>query len=354
MNIKTEEIKLKEQEFYLRKFRFSFSSGSKLIEAPKVFYNDYVLGNKEDRTETYFTYGRLIHTLLLDPENYSDKFIMSPSDLPTAGSKTVVDMVFARVETYDTDNKFEASLEVHSQLILEILEEINLHQALTDDKKVSNGQLLSAEQKRLAKILTDQNKSYFNFLKIKDGKDIIDPQMLEDAGKAVEAVKENNHVMELLGLNRESDYINFASYNEMELAKDFNDYVFGLKGIADNFTVDIPNKKITINDIKTTSKSLIYFKESLDKYHYWLQAVIYRELVKSYIGSHIANIETWEIDFNFVVIDKFNQVYAYPVSEESMQKWYKDFEELCTAWNYHYSNNEYNLPYDFLIGKVYL
>jgi hypothetical protein len=90
-----ESIKVMESEFYKKKFYFSYSSLNKLMWNPVVFHQMYVLGIKEEKTDVHLVQGKIIHGLLLEPEKFNEQFIISPDNLPTGNTKTVVDRVFS-------------------------------------------------------------------------------------------------------------------------------------------------------------------------------------------------------------------------------------------------------------------
>ena len=66
------------------------------------------------------------------------------------------------------------------------------------------------------------------------------------------------------------------------------------------------------------------------------------------------NQQDYKIIFKFVVIDKYDQVYVFPVSEETLLKWTNGLREALTEANYHYSERKYELPYVFANGNVTL
>jgi hypothetical protein len=344
MNTKSlEDVGLREQAFYNTPFKFSFSSLSRLLEAPSIFYKEYVIGEREIKSERYLVMGSLIHCLLLDPDAKDQKFILSPTDLPGGEGKNVIDRIFELYTQLPEDEKAFTTLENFAPEIITILKEINLHQRLTDDGK------------RIAKIIDEKNINYFEFLKRKGSRELIDPDMLNEALLAVEVIKADPALVSLLAIGQESSDT-FAIYNEIELAMDLPSYPFGLKGIIDNMVIDAIAKTIVINDFKTSSKILLYFPESVENYKYWLQAAIYYRLVKNYLGVHNINIEdgTWKIEINFVVIDKYNQVYPFKVSEKSLTEWQQKTDDVLNQALYHYQNRSYKLPYAFATGSVTL
>jgi hypothetical protein len=140
-------------------------------------------------------------------------------------------------------------------------------------------------------------------------------------------------------------------YNEKKLDCKLNDFKFGLKGIVDKYIVDDETKTITIIDLKTTAKPLESFAETVDFYNYWLQAAVYSLLVVKNVDE---NQQKYKIIFKFVVIDKYDQVYVFPVSEETLVRWMTSLKEALQEANYHYSERKYDLPYVFATGSVTL
>lgn len=326
----TEEI----QKFYNKSFHFSYSGINKLLFSPGLFYSHYILNEREDSVDSHLIAGRVIHCLLLEPENFDKEFLIAPGNLPTGNNRNVVDYIF---KVYSSNPDEELNLEDFKNQIVDYLVEINLHQSLKTDEQ------------RLKKILSDQNKTYFEFLKKKEDKTIIDNDILEQAKSSVNVLKNDQEICNLLQLeNCNNDLI--ESYNEKHLKIDLENCSFGLKGIVDNIVLDKNKKTVFINDLKTTSKPLVDFQDSIDYYKYWIQAVIYKKLVQ--YNMNIGN--DWETIFTFVVIDKYNMHYPFQVTSSTMNKWEKEFENIINICKYHYDNKEFKLPYALANRQVKL
>ena len=83
-----------------------------------------------------------------------------------------------------------------------------------------------------------------------------------------------------------------------------------------------------------------------------MQAVIYITLVMKNMKEKVSN---YKINFNFVVIDNYDQIYVFDVSNATKADWYSLFEvEILKIADYHYTNKDYNLPYEFANGNVIL
>jgi len=322
--------------FYKKEFNFSYSSINKLLFSPKMFYNHYVLKEKEDSTDSHLVIGRVLHCLLLEPLNFDNQFAVMTSKIPSENNKKIIDNIF---RNYLVNQNNTLTLEDYSKDILTHLLTINLHQSLKTD------------QQRLDKILTDENNEYFEFLKLSLGKTVIDETILDNCKKSLDVIKANNDVRALLQLDKIQENDEIEVYNELIVSMSDKNLPFGFKGVLDNVVVDHNSKTIFINDLKTSGKSIQDFPESVDYYKYWIQGTIYVMLASE---KFLKDKQDWNVQLTFIVIDKYNQVYPYQVSSESLNKWKIDFEKIVTQIRWHYDNKQYDLPYDLALGNIKL
>ena len=322
--------------FYKKDFYFSYSSINKLLFSPRMFYNHYVLKQKEDSTDSHLVIGRVLHCLLLEPANFDNQFAVMTSKIPSENNKKIIDNIF---RNYLVNQNNTLTLENYSKDILTHLLTINLHQSLKTD------------QQRLDKILTDENNEYFEFLKLSLGKTVIDQTILDNCKMSLDVIKANDDVRALLQLDKIQEDDEIEVYNELIVSMSDKNLPFGFKGVLDNVVVDHNSKTIFINDLKTSGKSIQDFPESVDYYKYWIQGTIYVMLASE---KFLKDKQDWNVQLTFIVIDKYNQVYPYQVSSESLNKWKIDFEKIVTQIKWHYDNKQYDLPYDLALGNVKL
>jgi hypothetical protein len=334
-----ESIKTMEKDFYAKPFSFSYSSLNKLMWNPQAFYQMYVLGNREEKTESYLVNGKIIHALLLEEAKFYDQFIVSPTNLPTGSVRTVIDRVFAHAQELQANGDQRKEFVDFSDAVLDVLKDINLHQSLKTD------------QQRIDKMYTPEAMSYWEFIKAKGSRTLIDQETYDFCKTGVDLIKMNKQVCNLIGCNV-TEFENKEVFNELPLDCKINNKKFGLKGILDNIVFDHDKKIIYINDIKTTSKDLKDFPESIEFYNYWLQAAIYTTMIAIKF-IHLIDLG-YELKFHFVVIDRAYQVYPFPVSQDTMNNWFTKLTDSLEKAEWHYTNKKYELPHDFAIGKVTL
>jgi hypothetical protein len=344
----TNEKLIRESDFYSSPFNFSYSSLNRLLYAPGLFYAEYVLGMKEVKTDAHLIEGKLIHYLMLDSALFSDKFILASGNLPTDSVKTVVDIVYEVI-----DRSEDKTLDDYADVVLITLKQVNLYQKFVDDKKPDkDGIQKTADEKRLEKVLTTEAREYFEFLKVKGTKDIIDQTTLDKCTQAADILKSNSKIRQLLALDEVHDGTTIGIYNELAIDGPLEGFSFGIKGIIDNMVVDVKRKLVTINDLKTSNKSLNEFSESVDYWNYWMQAAMYVKLAKIFLKDVID--DSWTIVFNFIVIDKYNQTYPFKVTNVTMDKWMERLDAQLQEAKWHYENRDYSLPYKFISGEVLL
>jgi hypothetical protein len=279
--------------------------------------------------EQHLIEGTLLHCLLLEEDKFNEKFVLSPNKLPGDSAKKVLDKVFTRALI---NGYTELSLEDLSSDTIMVLQEINLHQSLKTDEQ------------RVEKMITEENKSYYDFLRTKGDKLVIDNETLDKVKISVDEVKGNSKAWGLLGIG------NPDTKSEVPLQIDLLNYNFGLKGIVDNIRVAHDEKTIYINDLKTTGKMIQDFPETVEYYKYWLQAAVYVRLAR----ASYPELKDYKIKFHFVVVDKINQCYAFEVSKVTLNKWSDDLDDVLKIAAYHYDSRNYDLPYMYKEGNVIL
>jgi hypothetical protein len=300
-----------------------------------MFYNHYVLNQREDGTDAHLVGGRVLHCLLFEPDKYDEHFVTMPGKFPTDSQRKIIDNIFKYHLTVGNNT---LNLSDYSQDILTQLLTANLYQTLKTD------------QQRLDKILTSENTEYFEFLKLSLDKTTVDQPTLDGCKVSVEVLKNNSNVRALLQLDRDVEDKSIEAYNELFVKAEADNLPFGFHGVLDNVVVDYNSKTIFINDLKTLGKSIQDFPDSVEYYRYWIQAIIYVLLAKEKFSIG----DDWNVQVTFIVIDKYNQVYPYQVSSETLVKWSESFEEIVQKITWHYENKRYDLPYELALGNVKL
>ena len=321
----------KEDEFYKKDFNFSYSSLNKLLFSPSLFYKEYILKDREVRTDKHLVEGKLVHCLVFEPENLDAKFNIVPGKAPSDSVRKVL----KNMSLYTDAKKL---FDVPSEIVLDSLKEMNLYQSLKTDEQ------------RIVKIIKDEFEPYWEFLSNKNV-DVINQETLDDCRAKAEVIKANSDVMSLFTKKQTDFELDPIETHAEKYLTATLDSAFGLHGYIDFYKIDSEKKEITICDLKTTSKGLAKFPESVEYYNYWLQASIYITLLFQNLTEEQ---QDYNIIFKFAVIDNYNQVYVFDVTDETLSNWASAFNVVLKQAKYHYDNRNYSLPYEFLAETVKL
>lgn len=317
--IKTENTNIKEieseneEEQVVEKFEWSFSKISKMLESPVAYYKRYILGEK-DQEQKYFTEGKLIHYLLLENSNYRDQFAVMPSKVPSDKLKTIMQYMFDKKLSLDDD-----------EALLEVLKTNDLYQKYKVETQLSSAR---------------EGREYFEFLGKSQGKTIVDLETMNRCISRVAKIKENKEVMDLISICDNGQ----EPRNEIEL----HGIIDGqpVHGILDNLVAQ--NDVVIINDFKTTSKTIQEFEKSFENYRYGLQAALYLELAK----QNVKGCENFKV--HFIVFDRYDNVYAFPVSKDTLDAQHEALKEALKECAWHRENDNYTLPLKYILRKVVL
>lgn len=327
-------------DIYYNTYRyFSYSAIKLLLYSPVAYKNKYIL--KEDEEETvskYLIKGKLTHCLLLNPHELNNQFIITPNKVPEGNSKLIVDRIFKEGQALP-----EKSLEDFGADILYILQEINLHQKLTTDEQ------------RIKKVCTEDNKAYYEFLKQSKGKALVAEAVHKECAEVAKILSSDPKLRELLHTDVDPFQSEILVFNEFEIKMENTKLGFGFKGILDNFSINKTEKVVRIVDLKCSDRGLEEFPETLEYYKYWIQGLLYSELVAYYCKQLGIDLTGYTFELYFLVVDEYRNYYPFPVSKETMQEWKDRFAlEVIPALQYHYYSKDFTLPYKLAMGAITL
>lgn len=338
-----ERIRL-EDEFFSQPFMMSYSGLNKLLFSPVLFHQHYILKQRDDVVDKPMVEGKLLHCLLLNPEEFQNEFVLMSSDMPSDGPRKVLDKLYECMKnegkTYTTyEDLSPETTEFVQNYILDILKEQNLYQSLKTDEQ------------RIAKImLIPKNLKYLDYKFQAERKTVVDQDMYDFAKSTVDTIKSRSDLMKVMGFDQDTFITDVKQHNELDLVcLEFDDYFFGIRGIIDNLVVDHNNKVIRVNDLKKSSKSIGQFEESIEYYNYWMQAALYRLLV-NHIKETTFGVD-YPVEFRFIVVDSYMQIAPIRISEETMEAWTLKLNDELDKANYHFKEREFSLPYKFLKGE---
>lgn len=306
--------------------------------------------NKKKRSKAFQT-GTIVHSLLLQENDYGVSDVLSP------GGKlgdVVYDCFKMRSKNPD----------------ITIWEAIDISIKYHDYYK---GKLTANGIKKLIK----EGLSYYYRLKMyKERVFILTSEDVKTTLGCLESLKQNDQAMEILFPQDQ----NIQRFNEMAIAADvlIDDKLYTVKIKVDNWSLDINNKKVVLNDFKTSGSELqnfvdgywefyptstedirIYHPGSFAKYKYYRQLALYAKILCLYVQNvygfepiihlNIVAVETKEPYlskvFNFGTYDKscFTTRQLVIGLEEA-----ENLLTILKEHNYEPTTGQYQLPQAFV------
>jgi hypothetical protein len=329
----------KEEEFFSSKFFLSYSGLNKLLYSPTLFYSHYIL-KQRDIDDNKGLEGRLIHCQLLTPERFSEQFVLAQDGIISGKGKMVLDLLYAQ-QSFTIEGAEEPTkpnLEDLRAEIISFMNDAEYYQKIID------------EDKRFNKMLSPEAMQYWDHLWNARGKSLVSPEMMMSVATMVHMIRSNGYIMELMGENYQQSFEGVDKYNEIHLMSPDGRKSFGLQGVLDNLVIDHGKKVVRINDLKTTSKDITKFKESIEYYNYLVQAAMYKKLV---MGLPQVQSNGYAIEFRFIVVDPYMQVKSFKVKDETMDQGMQLLEEKLDECQWHFDNRRFDLPYEYALENDY-
>lgn len=274
--------KISDEEYFGPKYsNYTSNSRLKLIDPEHGGSpSKYKAGFKEN-TQDFFALGSSVHQLTLEPEEYS----LGPDiGKPTAKLGLVID----KIKQYRDCN-------------YKIIDAISSACNKVDYYK---GNITPT---RIKKIIKEGLNYYLH--KPTDNTIILPSKDRETCIKCVENLRKNRAIQNLI--NPKDIFGDpIESYNEDAFFMDFiashnnKEYRLKLKLKIDNWSIDVSDKKITLNDLKTTSKRVSDFMgTSFINLAYYQQFALYLYVLLKYCEKeYLYNKDDWSYDCNVLVV----------------------------------------------------
>ncbi|MBQ0113517.1 MAG: hypothetical protein KBT03_10335 [Bacteroidales bacterium] len=124
-----------------------------------------------------------------------------------------------------------------------------------------------------------------------------------------------------------------------------------LKMKADNWTIDVDKKILTLNDLKTTGHALNTFMEnSFIHYHYSRQFAMYLWMLIQYcIKTYDFNFDEWKVNCNVIVVETIEDKHSciFPINSKFLYEGKNEFFRLLKMVAY-CEMHEYDDNFNFI------
>lgn len=264
-------------------------------------------------TTTSLALGSVIHCMILQKDDY----ILSPDiKKPSAKLGLVIDEIF---------KLRKKKLPIYS-CILEACERVHYYEFSLSSSKIKT-------------IIQKGFHYYWNLKTVPSNALVLSKRDIKIAENCINNLNSNRQVTNLLyptdifgdsipSYNEEAFFINInGTYQDRSCS-------LKLKMKADNWSIDVENKIITLNDLKTTGHLLNKFMSlggSLETFHYSRQLGMYIYILLRYCEKEYGyNQEEWTVKCNLIVVETCcnNQVAIFPINKDLLNEGRKEFCKL--------------------------
>lgn len=311
--------KITDKEYFSNKYRdYISNSRLKLINleqggSPSLYKKGLI-----EETNQSLTLGSSVHELFLQEENF---YLGPKTNKPTAKLGLVLDTIISL--------RNSGSTIYHS--IIEACQRIHYYENTINPI-------------RITAIIKQGLDYYFQYKKIyKEGIILLSNKDRDTVDNCVSNLRNNRYITNIVFPN---NYINttIKYFNEEAFFININatykdkSCTLKLKMKVDNWTIDIANKIITLNDLKTTSHNINTFMEnSFVKFHYTRQFSMYLWILLRYCEKVYGyNSKEWTVKCNVIVVETTgnNRVTIYSISKSFLEEGRKEFCRLLKSVAY--------------------
>lgn len=307
-----------DDDIYFSKKFSNYISNSRLSKinpeqdgSPTEFFINW---GKNKLNTTSLSFGTNLHTLVLQPES----FFLTDIDRPTAKMGDMADYIYKKKHGVDVTNDDIIAASQAVDYYKNSMTDNKIQKVYTDCTKYWRERTLFEDKNTDSRIpiYTDKksrDKIASCLISLKKNKDI---QNLLTPESLLNDVKVGNEIAILLDVLVE--------------APEHDPFILKLKAKLDNYSIDITNNTLIVNDLKTTSDLVNNFsKEALIKYHYYREMAEYCWLL-SLVSKKLYNMEKPTIKSNFLVIETMPHysTKVVPMTQALFSKGFKEFTHL--------------------------
>jgi len=276
----------------------------------KKYHKKYILNeNVEEDDNKAATTGRVVETLLLEPEEFDNRFHMSiVTSAPTAMMLDFVEALY----------KHSAAATNEDGVLTRTFEDI------CKDAHVDSGFKISLDAVLKKFIGSDAEVYYKEIREVRSkGLTVVTTQDVENATKIVEELKTNDFIAPIVNLVKSSRY---DVYNQLQVeGYEIEGHLF--KSMMDKVVVDRIEETIQVYDLKCTWSVENFYEEYYLYRRAYIQGFLYHKAAESW-ASEMGFDEFTILYPKFIVCDSTNysSPLVYTMSDINMQDALNGFE----------------------------
>lgn len=337
---------------YRKLNRVSYSSLKAFVDDRKQYYFDYenaYTTDDEDDGSTALRMGSIVDCLELEPEDFSNRFVVATVTKPTGQMGQFLDKLFIRTkESLSIDGRVTRSIESLTR------------QAYNDVAFDKNGERVAFKRKTWEQVVEEFDNGpgaeFYEQQRDSLDKKLIDPGDEEQANLILKVARESPRTKDLLGLKTGGKYrvINQLKYT-------FCLWRLDAKMMPDKIIINDEKRIVQPFDLKTAYDPENFMYNYL-KYRYYIQACVYHYGIIDWMRNN--DLEGYELKpMKFVVLDTnaFKEPLIYACTSDNLTqardgffdrgKHYKGVHELCLELGWHRENNNWKTSVDNEMNK---
>lgn len=303
---------------------------------PRLF-RKFLDGQLEDKPSKSFEIGTLIHEELLEP----GKLDIVPAETPGPKTQEIIDALWHRLYQDVEDGSAE-------ELNLDSLTEETWNAVIPADFYPKY-----TMQTKINRIVRDGG-TYWKALYTTRGKKIVDPATWHIVQGCIESIKMHEVAEQLICKN------GFGQFHEAHAEKEIffempwsapeeNEVMIPVKAKIDRFLIDHQEKRITLVDLKTTSKPLGRFEETVAIYRYYRQLAWYRMcLAQEY--------PDYKVDECYIVAVQTNKEYpcdVFKIDESYLNAGIREYDALLDRIAFHLARGNWGNSMETQLGCIH-
>lgn len=258
--------------------------------------------------------GSAIHELVLQSNEFE---LNEQVDRPTSKMGMMADALYPI---------FQLKKEVIPDEVIAASDKVNYYKGKMTPEKIDN--------------VINSCVDYWSMRVIHDNREkdqiYLDSKSREKCKACVKSIAKNKDIQSLLhpegifedpiSLNEAALFINFKA-TDTETGKSV---ILKFKAKLDNFTVDLENNALVLNDLKTTGHYLPKFKDSMDTYHYWRQMGAYSWLMKAWCMKNYNMTTVESLRANMLVVSTIPDFKSgvFRVDKERLVEGWREYVRL--------------------------
>ena len=283
----------------------------------KKYYRKYILGEDvEDKDTQAATIGRVVETLLLEPELFDERFYMSSCvEAPSALMLAFVNALYKFTkEATDDDGNVTRSFE-----------------EISKDAYVESGFKIKYEAV-IGKFVGSDAEIYYNEMRTVKAKGltVVTAEDVSNAEKIVEELRNNPVTKDVVNLVSSSRY---TVHNQLQV-EGYEIDGMKFKSMMDKLVVDHEKKTIQVYDLKCTWSVENFLEEYYLYRRAYIQALLYYKAAIHFMNN-TEELRGYRVESpSFIVCDSTNYYnpLIYTLSDKDLENAYNGFT---------YKNREY-------------